>query len=242
MAIYSNGQVGWKSGVVVTPTIVTNGLILNLDAGNASSYPGTGTTWTDLSGNGRNATLANGVGYSSSSGGVLTFDGINDYGQVPAFTYPNSYTVAVWVKINYTSSTNYARIIEKGLNNEFALTINKVTPLYSNKYTYQLGDSDVALASNSPVSSGYTLLTTTIENATSNQHLIKFYINNTLNNTATKTISFTKTNPLYFGGNPAALNLTAMLGEIGQIFMYDRVLSASEITQNFATTKTRFGY
>ena len=239
MNIY--GRVGWRAaGNAPAPEIITSGLILNLDAGNASSYPGTGTTWNDLSGNGRNATLANGVGYSSSNGGVLTFDGINDYGQVPAFTYPNSYTVAVWVKINYTSSTNYARIIEKGLNNEFALTINKQS--HSNGYTYQLGDSNTALASNSTVSSGYTLLTTTIENTTSNQHLIKFYINNTLDKTSTYTISFTKTNPLYFGGNPAALNLTAMLGEIGQIFMYDRILSASEITQNFDATKTRFGY
>ena len=220
-------------------SIVTNGLILNLDAGNASSYNGSGTLWTDLSGNGRNATLANGVGYSSSNGGVLTFDGINDYGQVPSFTYPNSYTVAVWVKINYASSTNYARILEKGLNNEFTLSINKPSALGS--YTYQLGDDLIALRSYSGVVSYYTLLTTTVENTTSNQHLIKFYINSALDNTTTKTISFTKNNPLYFGGNPAALSATAMFGEIGQIFMYDRVLSASEITQNFDATKTRFG-
>jgi hypothetical protein len=42
------------------------------------SYPGTGTTWTDLSGNGNNGTLVNGVGYNSGNGGSLTFDGVND--------------------------------------------------------------------------------------------------------------------------------------------------------------------
>ena len=79
MAIYSNGQVGWHSGVAAAPTIVTNGLILNLDASNTSSYPGTGTVWTDLSGQNNNGTLVNGVGYSSVNGGTLTFDGVNDY-------------------------------------------------------------------------------------------------------------------------------------------------------------------
>jgi len=238
MNIY--GRVGWRAASnAPAPEIITSGLILNLDAGNASSYPGTGTTWNDLSGNGRNATLANGVGYSSSNGGVLTFDGINDYGQVPTFTYPNSYSVAVWVRINYTNSTNYARILEKGLNNEFALTINK--PARPDSYVYQLGDSSAALRSNSAVLSNYTLLTTTVENTSSSNYTIKFYINSTLDNTTTYTISFTKTNPLYFGGNPAALNLTAMFGEIGQIFMYDKILSQSEITQNYNAAKTRFG-
>jgi hypothetical protein len=47
------------------PRIVTDGLVLALDAGNPKSYPGSGTTWTDLSGNGNNGTLVNGVGYNS---------------------------------------------------------------------------------------------------------------------------------------------------------------------------------
>ena len=61
------------------PTIVTNGLVLHLDAGNPASYPGSGTTWTDLSGNGNDGTLVNGVGYDSANGGSLVFDGVNDY-------------------------------------------------------------------------------------------------------------------------------------------------------------------
>jgi hypothetical protein len=59
--------------------IVTDGLILYLDAGNIDSYSGSGTTWTDLSGNGNNGTLVNGVGYSGGSGGSLVFDGVDDY-------------------------------------------------------------------------------------------------------------------------------------------------------------------
>lgn len=59
--------------------IVTDGLVLYLDAGVASSYPGSGTTWTDLSGNGNNGTLVNGVSYSTANGGTLVCDGTNDY-------------------------------------------------------------------------------------------------------------------------------------------------------------------
>jgi hypothetical protein len=58
---------------------VTNGLLLYWDAGNLDSYPGTGTTIYDLSGNSNNGTLVNGVGYNQTNGGVLTFDGVDDY-------------------------------------------------------------------------------------------------------------------------------------------------------------------
>ena len=60
-----------------SPKIVTDGLVLCLDAGNPKSYPGSGTTWTDLSGQGNNGTLVNGVGYVGTNGGSLSFDGVS---------------------------------------------------------------------------------------------------------------------------------------------------------------------
>ena len=65
------------TGSTFSNSIVTDGLLLHLDAGNKNSYPGSGTTWTDLTGNGYNATLINSVGYTSTSGGMLTFNGSN---------------------------------------------------------------------------------------------------------------------------------------------------------------------
>ena len=59
--------------------IVRNGLVLNLDAGNLSSYSGSGTIWTDVSGKGNTGTLANGPTYNSANGGYIIFDGSNDY-------------------------------------------------------------------------------------------------------------------------------------------------------------------
>ena len=62
------------------PKIVTDGLVLCLDAANKKSYPGSGTTWTDLSGQGNNGTLANmSTTLDSGNGGSLVFDGVNDF-------------------------------------------------------------------------------------------------------------------------------------------------------------------
>ena len=60
-------------------SIVRDGLVLHLDAANKKSYPGTGTTWNDLSGNGNNGTLINGVGYTTDNNGALVFDGVDNY-------------------------------------------------------------------------------------------------------------------------------------------------------------------
>ena len=59
--------------------IVRSGLILYLDAGVSSSYPGSGTTWTNLTGNGYNGILTNGPTYSTAVGGNIFFDGTDDY-------------------------------------------------------------------------------------------------------------------------------------------------------------------
>ena len=83
-------------GLAHSPSLVMNGLVLCLDAGNSKSYPGTGTTWTDRSGNGNSGTLVNGVGYNSGNLGSLVFDGTNDYVTVPSFTY-TPYCLDFWV-------------------------------------------------------------------------------------------------------------------------------------------------
>jgi hypothetical protein len=82
-----------------SPRIVTDGLVLCLDAGNTKSYPGSGTTWTDLSGNGNDGTLENGVGYSGDNLGSLSFDGSNDYVDCGSVAnLGNTFTVKVITK------------------------------------------------------------------------------------------------------------------------------------------------
>ena len=111
--------------------IVKDGLILDLDAANRYSYPGTGTTWTDLSGNGNSATLLNGPTFDSANGGSIVFDGSNDYAPISGpnfFTIPNpnlsqenkspTFNVAPWYPVynNFTyefvcKPTNTATIV-----------------------------------------------------------------------------------------------------------------------------------
>lgn len=85
-----------------SPRIVTDGLVLCLDAGNAKSYPGSGTTWSDLSGQGNNGTLVNGPTYGD---GSIVFDGTNDYATVSAFTY-TPYCLDFWVYNNTQITAN----------------------------------------------------------------------------------------------------------------------------------------
>jgi len=75
------------------PRIVTDGLVLCLDAADKKSYPGSGTTWYDRSGNGNNGTLVNGGSYNSSNGGVIELDGVNDYIDIPLNLTNQNYTV-----------------------------------------------------------------------------------------------------------------------------------------------------
>ena len=73
-------------GLSHSPNIVTDGLVLCLDAANRRSYPGSGNSWLDLSGNGNNGTFGSGTAaptFSSGNGGSLVFDGSNDYVEVP---------------------------------------------------------------------------------------------------------------------------------------------------------------
>ena len=84
---------------------VSSNMLLYLDAGNRTSYPGTGTTWTDLSPNANNATSLNGVTYSSLNGGYLSFNGAGS-GTLDANKYNTTYTgKTVFVAANLTSIT-----------------------------------------------------------------------------------------------------------------------------------------
>jgi len=78
--------------------IVTDGLVLNLDAGFTTSYPTTGTTWYDLSGNSNNGTLTNGPTFNSSNSGSIVFDGVDDNVQRNALNVGNNFSVGVWAK------------------------------------------------------------------------------------------------------------------------------------------------
>jgi hypothetical protein len=129
------GQNNYVTPVVVAPlALVTEGLVLSLDAGNASSYSGSGNRWTDLSGKGNHGSLYNSVTYNSSNQGSLVFNGYeNGQGPNPYVLLPTNtdfdfgsgdFTVEMWIymtptnehpnflSINVDEATNYAALIK----------------------------------------------------------------------------------------------------------------------------------
>jgi hypothetical protein len=86
-----------------SPSIVTDGLVLYLDAANRKSYPGTGTGWFDLSGRNNTGILTNSPTFSNANGGSFTFDDVDDYVQInadPSLQITNEVTVTSVFKAN----------------------------------------------------------------------------------------------------------------------------------------------
>ena len=103
------GDTRKRTYIPPTDNIVTDGLVLHLDAGRPESYTDGETTWRDLSGNNNNGTLVNGVGFSAENGGSLEFDGVNDYvtlssSQIAPGT--GAFTWNFWVKLNDLSNAS----------------------------------------------------------------------------------------------------------------------------------------
>ena len=210
-----------------SPSIVTSGLVLNLDASNISSYPGSGTTWTDLSGNSNNGTLTNGPTYNSANGGSIIFNGSNNYVSLgnPVSLNVLNFTIGIWIKAN--SFTNYQNPIFKGDNTQgqYGLIINS-----SGNWGIQPNSGFIT----DPISTGiwyYFIGTYDGTNITAYRNAIQkaqYSIAQT-NHGSLVTIGADTVNNRYFNGY------------IGGAQIYNRALSSIEVTQNYNATKTRFG-
>ncbi len=214
------------------PNIVTSGLILQLDAANTKSYPGSGTTWTDLSGNGNNGTLTNSPTFSSANGGIFTFNGTNQFincGNNSSIQITVG-TISAWVRTT-TPGASFRSIIAK--QGAWGLFFNDgilVTYDWGNAQTRTTGlniangiwnhtamtfTQTVGTPSNNAIIylNGASVLTTTIKHSNHNVNL-----------------------------QIAEANANQFLnGNIASAQIYNRALSATEILQNYNGTKSRFG-
>ena len=102
-------------GISYNSSLVTTNLALCLDAGNPRSYPGSGTSWFDVSGNARNGVLVNGTAYNSENGGSFVFDGVNDYVSVSNSNLnhgTSNFSYSCWV--NLAGKPGAGTIFENG--------------------------------------------------------------------------------------------------------------------------------
>ena len=229
----SGSSTGGFKARYVAPSIVTNGLILNLDAGNPASYPGSGITWTDLSGNGNNGTLINGPTFNSADGGSIVLDGSNDYIEIPhnaVFNFTTGLTISSWIKTTMSVDAYIATKQE----NSFFFAIGPAGTTAGKASFFLNGTSGGWLQSTATVSTGnwVNLIATWSSNISS------IYVNGILDISATRsgTLS-TGPNSVYFGWR----NVNQFLGNLSNYQFYNRALSAPEVLQNYNVLKSRFG-
>lgn len=224
----------------VVPNIVSSGLVLHLDAGNTTSYPGTGTTWFDLSGNALNGTLTN-TTFSSLNGGSFAFNGTSSVVAIPNSTSLDnqSFTIEVWVKTNNTSQNGFW--FEKGtVNTQYSFFQESSNGrIYCRVYTTGVVDTITAVtASFMNTSTWYQCVFTFTSGAQ------KLYINKTDAGTGTTSGTIATNNGGMsigaYGGFNGARGYY-FNGNIAIERIYNRALTLAEITQNYNVHKTRFG-
>ena len=214
--------------------VVTTGLQLYLDAGNASSYPGSGTAWTDLSGNSRDGTLTNGPTYSGTNGGSIVFDGSNDYVQCTGSLTVTAATFVTWIKRNGSQGTYDGILFSRGTNttgmnfytsNQLGYHWNDSSSTYNWSSGLTIPDATwcmIAVSVTSTAATAYlcqtggtTTATNTVNHASSLLNDIKL----ALDDAAAR----------YFNGNIAIAQL------------YNIALSAGQVSTNFEADRGRFG-
>lgn len=237
-----------QSARFVTSTIVTDSLVMQLDASDTDSYPGSGTTWTDISGSSNNGTIS-GATWSSTDGGIFDFDGLNDTVSVAhtanlSLTTTGQKTVQVWVKFDsLPSSGSYMPVFGK-LSSSFSFDgyYGAINPNSTVRSVTNGGSIAKTTNSTSTITTGTWYLFTFISQITSTANTTKVYINETeYITTAHGTDTYSESNPFYLGFVGSGVSSPYLDGKIGACFFYTKGLNTSEISQNFNATKGRFG-
>ena len=212
--------------------IITNGLVLNLDAGFTPSYSTSGVTWYDLSNSGNNGTLTNGPTFNSSNGGNIVFDGVDDYISCgnSASVQINQGTISAWVKASSPGS-GYRGIITKQGN--YGLFIRDGVLASYDWGNNQNITTNINIADDSWKHVAMTFTTNT--GTPSNNAII--YLNGSA--VLTTTIKYSvDTVGLQIGNGGDAVQYIS--GNIAGASLYNRPLSAAEVLQNYNAQKSRY--
>ena len=236
-----------------SPKVVTDGLVLYLDAANPKSYVSGSTTWTDISRSGNNGTLTNGPTYSTANGGSIVFDGTDDFAQIadnPSLNFGSgAFTLECFFRPKTTQSGgNFPAILNKSTGDFTSPSagVNGWILYFStdvNIYRFRLGNGAPGAIDgiNFPLSitndNTWRCLSVTVPASGSS---IVGYHNGISVTTTPRNLGSTNTN--------VALTIATwrqfareLNTDVGIVKIYNRALSAQEILQNYNATKTRFG-
>jgi hypothetical protein len=220
----------------VNRSIITDGLVLYLDAANPKSIISGSTIWTDISRNGNNkGILINGPLYNTSNGGCIRFDGNDDF-VLTTFSLNgiNPLTVSCWFKLN-TVTKDWQSVVDgykDATDRNFQMWVANDSKLY----IWHLGTShtgDGVLSQNTWYNAVFTY------NGSSNGIL---YLNNTVINASIPKGAGVGANiPINIGRRADANPSSYTNGNIANVHIYNRALSTQEVQQNYNITKSRFG-
>lgn len=215
--------------------LVTNGLVLHLDAANIRSYVGSGTNFSDLSGTNNNGTLTNGVSFSSADSGSLSLDGTDDYVSISGTSgFPfgaSAGTICAWARRTGSINTG-AWIMSYGTASSGQ---SRFIGIVGGVYLFgSFGDATTFITASGPVLNTWFNMVGVYTGTTA-----LIYINGKLVSGPTATTWNTVASTVQLGRQTNGSEYWG--GNIAQISVYNRALSAAEVLQNYNTTRSRFG-
>lgn len=220
-------------GTFYNPKIITDGLVLHLDAGNKKSYPGSGTTWYDLSKNKNSLNMVNSGSVTYNSSGYFSTGSTGYFyktGNVNIPTGNSNYTMEVWCRrSSFTTARGIIAIGGFGVNNQSnALRFGDSTNTFRHYWWF----NDVQYSF--PFVANQWFLVTSLFDGTNR----KIYYNgsNLLGTTASSNHNVTSSD-VYVG---KTYSTEYFQGDIASVKIYNKALSANEVLQNFNATKSRY--
>jgi len=214
------------------PEIVNDGLVLHLDAANPRSYTGSGTVWKDLSGNGNDGMLINGVGYSTDNNGSLVFDGVNDVISV-SVSKNATCTFECWA--NLTSGSNNVMLFNAGdvsAGPDLFFTGGKIC-----WNTWNAANNPFGNIPANAYNSFHHYVVINDSTSTTKLYFDGAFLGAASYRSAAATTVFTIGKAGAGGGDSGY----PWRGRIASSLIYNRALSAQEIKQNFEATRDRYG-
>ena len=216
------------------PKIVTNGLVLALDAADKNSYRGSGTTWTDVSGNNNTGTLTNGPTFNGGNGGSIVFDGVDDYVNVANASSLNAsaQTISVWYNATVVPGRP-AVLVGKhdtaGSNNGYNLWTSNYAQIKVANVGYDSG-----------LGTGVTNVWYHLTLAYTSNVSLTGYLNGVSIGTSGLANFSISSQPLRIGRSVDSF-WSLFTGKIPVVTVHNRQLTDAEVLQNFQATRTRFG-
>jgi hypothetical protein len=238
--------------VYAGPEIVSDSsLVLSLDAANIKSYPGSGTTWTDISGNGNNATLTDAPTFSTNNKGYFNFNGSTNLVSLGASNIFNfgtgNFTIEAWFWLDSTASPNRG-------DNLKTVTIFDCGASVSNATAFSIGGSSSSVGTNVEYYQTTPSYAANLSyNISANKwHHIIWQRNSTSINGFVDGVSLTPAvisagttlggnNTAYIGQSKITSYKNQFKGYISVIRLYNRAITTAEIQQNFNAHRGRYG-